>query len=48
MSRHGLTLRQADDILARVEIVARSPDSYAPGARQVLGRRERRLPVTSA
>ncbi|GAA0380086.1 hypothetical protein GCM10009541_23260 [Micromonospora gifhornensis] len=39
-------LRQVDDILARVEVIARSLDSYAPGARESLGRCDARLPVT--
>ncbi|RUL89832.1 MULTISPECIES: hypothetical protein [Micromonospora] len=42
----GLTLRQVDDILARVEIITSSLDSYTPGACRFLGRCVARLPVT--
>ncbi|PZV88397.1 hypothetical protein SAMN05443287_1273 [Micromonospora phaseoli] len=41
----GFTLRQVDDILAQVEIVAGFLGSYAPDARQSLSRRDARPPV---
>ncbi|GIJ24458.1 hypothetical protein [Micromonospora lutea] len=43
----GLTLRQVDDLLAQVEIVAGFLDSYAPDARRSLSRRDAGAPVTS-
>ncbi|WP_405425857.1 hypothetical protein [Micromonospora sp. NBC_00617] len=42
----GLTLRQVDDILAQVEILAKFLASSAPDARQSLSRRDARPPVT--
>ncbi|MEU7946726.1 hypothetical protein AB0C50_18785 [Micromonospora taraxaci] len=42
----GPTLRQVDDVLAQVEIVAGFLDSYPPDARQALSRRDTRPPVT--
>ncbi|WP_158244878.1 hypothetical protein [Verrucosispora sp. ts21] len=46
MAPRSTYLRQVDDILARVEVIARSLDSYIPGARESLGRCDARLPVT--
>ncbi|MEU8218377.1 hypothetical protein AB0C47_21760 [Micromonospora taraxaci] len=44
--RSGLTLRQVDDPLAQVTIVAGFLDSYLPDARRALSQRDTRPPVT--
>ncbi|MEH0929836.1 hypothetical protein [Micromonospora sp. CPCC 205558] len=40
--RSGLSLRQVDEMLAQVQIVAGLLDSYAPDACQALSRRDAR------